>query len=193
MKYFLYLKYFHNTKYFQVKIWFQNRRSKYKKQAKGGQAGSPSSLKRMALDSVDQQGGSGLGGPGAGRQAGLIRSVDGPLMSGPEQKLFELSERFENLGHQTLASLARQILSNTDNNPAKTITRLILHYYDDDLRSFLNSQYPNDLYETFNTAERIQTYIKDTLLAGSESLRRVRLFSIGHQGSGKSSLLHSMR
>ena len=108
--------------------------------------------------------------------------------------LKKLSERFENLGHQTLASLARQIFSHADNNPAKTITRLILHYYGDRyLRSFLNTHYPNDLYGTFNTAERIQTYIKDTLDAGSDSLRRVRLFSIGHQGSGKSSLLHSMR
>ena len=32
----------------QVKIWFQNRRSKYKKQAKGGQAGPSSSLESPA-------------------------------------------------------------------------------------------------------------------------------------------------
>merc|ERR1712126_652094 len=35
----------------QVKIWFQNRRSKYKKQAKGGMGGSASALDNMDNES----------------------------------------------------------------------------------------------------------------------------------------------
>ena len=38
----------------QVKIWFQNRRSKYKKQAKGGQGGPSSSLESPAGPSSPQ-------------------------------------------------------------------------------------------------------------------------------------------
>ena len=111
----------------------------------------------------------------------------------------KLLDRLKKIDCPTLSFHAKQILTHThsdfsDYNPSTLITSLFLYCYgNDSLKSLLQSRFPQYPYEAFNSPERIDSYIKDTLLAGSESLRRSRLFSIGHQRSGKSSLLQSLR
>ena len=80
------------------------------------------------------------------------------------------------------------------NNPAADIARIIHFYYgDDSYREYLRCVSPNIPFEALNSADRIMNYIQDIIKSGSKCLRRKRIFTVGHQGSGKSSLLHSMR
>ena len=74
-----------------------------------------------------------------------------------------------------------------------TTVRIILNYCCVDIRERLDRDFPSELYQSLVTPERISTYIRDTMQSGSSGLRKYRLFTVGHQGCGKSSLNHYIR
>ena len=77
-----------------------------------------------------------------------------------------------------------------------TVIRLILYILCVDIRPSLEKEFPGDQYKTINTIMKVITYLKDIMQSGSSSVsrdRRSRLFITGHQGCGKSSLIHYLR
>ena len=74
-----------------------------------------------------------------------------------------------------------------------SIVRIVLNYCCVEIRERLERDFPSELYQSLDTPERISTYIRDTMLSGSSGLRKYRLFTVGHQGCGKSSLNHYIR
>ena len=84
-------------------------------------------------------------------------------------------------------------------NPAEdsllTTSLKIIHYFygDEHYREYLRESSPTIPFEALNSEERIKNYMDDIIKSGTTCLRRKRIFTVGHQGSGKSSLLHSMR
>ena len=53
--------------------------------------------------------------------------------------------------------------------------------------------FPSESLETFDTPEKIRSSIKDILKFGANHVKRDRVFITGHQGSGKTSLIQSIR
>ena len=79
-------------------------------------------------------------------------------------------------------------------NPAEDIFKIIHYFYGDEhYREYLRESSPTIPFEALNSEERIKNYMDDIIKSGTTCLRRKRIFTVGHQGSGKSSLLHSMR
>lgn len=61
------------------------------------------------------------------------------------------------------------------------------------MRQIFISKFPNVPFTAINTLEKLLDYIKESIESGSTSTRKIRLLTIGHQGSGKTSLIHSVR
>ena len=62
------------------------------------------------------------------------------------------------------------------------------------VRATLDKKFPSELrYNGDNADEKIIQFIEDILKFGSTTVRKERLFMVGHQGSGKSSLVRSLR
>ena len=91
------------------------------------------------------------------------------------------------LGKQTI----REIVQGDDQ--IATTIRIILNYSCADIRERLGWDFPSELYQSLDSPEKISTYIRDTIQSGYSGLRKYRLFTVGHQGCGKSSLNHYIR
>ena len=60
-------------------------------------------------------------------------------------------------------------------------------------RFIFESKFPDIPFDAINTKKKLDSYISEIIESGSTCIRKVRLFTIGHQGSGKTSLIHSVR
>ena len=77
-----------------------------------------------------------------------------------------------------------------------TVIRLILYSLCLDIRPSLEKEFPEDQYKIINNITTLITYLKDVIQSGSNRYNGVkwsRLFITGHQGCGKSSLIHYLR
>merc|ERR1739848_851701 len=61
------------------------------------------------------------------------------------------------------------------------------------LRSLLIRDFPSESLETFDTTEKVVSFTQEVLKFGASHVNRDRVFITGHQGSGKTSLSHSIR
>ena len=105
-----------------------------------------------------------------------------------EKKLVENIKTL--LGQQLVTEIVRR------GDITSTVIRLILYILCVDIRPSLEEEFPRDQYKTINTIMKVITYLKDIVQSGSSSVsrdRRSRLFITGHQGCGKSSLIHYLR
>ena len=94
------------------------------------------------------------------------------------------------LGHLTVTEIVRR------GDVISTVFRLMLYILCVDVRPSLKEEFPEDQYETFNSVDKVITYLRDIIQSGSSSVNRTkrsRLFITGHQGCGKSSLIHYLR
>ena len=61
------------------------------------------------------------------------------------------------------------------------------------VRKIFKSTFSQIPFAAINTKQKLSNYIGEIVESGSTSIRKVRLFTIGHQGAGKTSLLHSIK
>ena len=61
------------------------------------------------------------------------------------------------------------------------------------MREKFKSTFSQIPFDAINTQQKLSNYIGEIVESGSTSIRKVRLFTIGHQGAGKTSLIHSVR
>ena len=61
------------------------------------------------------------------------------------------------------------------------------------VREEFESTFSQIPFDAINTQQKLSNYIGEIVESGSTYLRKVRLFTIGHQGAGKTSLIHSVR
>ena len=103
-----------------------------------------------------------------------------------------MSSLFKNTKCRTLDSY----FATRGNSPAEDVAKIIQYFYSDKDSSYrqkLEIQNPNIPFESLNSADRILHYLEDIIKTGSEIFRKNRMFTVGHQGSGKTSQIHSMR
>ena len=92
------------------------------------------------------------------------------------------------LGDQPLTDIVRR------GDVISTVVRLVLYILIQDVRQSLKIEFPEDQYVTFNSIEKVITYLKDMIGSNrANGTKRCRLFITGHQGCGKSSLIHYLR
>ena len=74
------------------------------------------------------------------------------------------------------------------------IYRMILYKTVPSMREDLDKHFPSEVRFVGEDADRrIIHFIEDVIRFGTASVRKARLFMVGHQGSGKTSLAHSLR
>ena len=61
------------------------------------------------------------------------------------------------------------------------------------MRQVFRTTFTQIPFAAINTKKTLSNYIDKILESGSTSIRKVRLFTTGHQGAGKTSLIHSVR
>ena len=61
------------------------------------------------------------------------------------------------------------------------------------VRLLLDKEFPSEKLGTFDTSVKVLNFINEVLKFGSSHVNRDRVFITGHQGSGKSSLMRSIR
>ena len=79
----------------------------------------------------------------------------------------------------------------TGNSVISSVLRMISYQQYPDSRTTLAEKFPFDL--QFFESSRIISFMEDVIKFGAGSVRKERLFVVGHQGSGKTSLVHSVR
>ena len=79
----------------------------------------------------------------------------------------------------------------TGNSVMSSVLRMISYQQYPDSRTTLTEIFPFDL--QFLESSRIVNFMEDVIKFGAGSVRKERLFVVGHQGSGKTSLIHSVR
>ena len=79
----------------------------------------------------------------------------------------------------------------TGNSVISSVLRMISYQQYPDSRTTLAEKFPFDL--QFLEPSRIVSFMEDVIKFGAGSVRKERLFVVGHQGSGKTSLVHSVR
>ena len=72
-----------------------------------------------------------------------------------------------------------------------SVLRMISYQQYPDSRAILTENFPFDL--KFVQEWRMKSFMEDVIKFGAGSVRKERLFVVGHQGSGKTSLVHSVR
>ena len=92
-----------------------------------------------------------------------------------------------------LPEITELVFENTDWKSNSSILLLLLYIMMPDMRSDLESEFPQIPFDSINTKKKLFDYIGEIIKSGSNCIRKVRLFAIGHQGAGKSSLLHSIK
>ena len=78
----------------------------------------------------------------------------------------------------------------TGNSVISSILRMISYHQYPDSRTTLAEKFPFDV--QFLESSRIISFMEDVIKFGAGSVRKERLFVVGHQGSGKTSLVHSV-
>ena len=79
----------------------------------------------------------------------------------------------------------------TGNSVISSVLRMIAYQQYPDSRTTLTEYFPFDL--KLVEKARVISFMEDVLKFGAASVRKERLFVVGHQGSGKTSLVHSIR
>ena len=79
----------------------------------------------------------------------------------------------------------------TGNSITSIVLRMILYQRYPNHRAYLSENFPLDF--KFVEESRIISFMEDVIKFGAGSVRKDRLFVVGHQGSGKTSLVHSIR
>ena len=79
----------------------------------------------------------------------------------------------------------------TGNSIISSVLRMICYQRYSYTRTILSQQFPFDL--KFVEKSRMISFMEDVIKFGAGSVRKERLFVVGHQGSGKTSLVHSVR
>ena len=75
-----------------------------------------------------------------------------------------------------------------------SVLRMIAYQTFPGMRTTLDTFFQSEVRFLGDGAEaRIIHFIEDVIKFGATSVRRERLFMVGHQGSGKTSLVHSLR
>ena len=74
-----------------------------------------------------------------------------------------------------------------------TVLLLFLNIVLPAMREVFKSTFSQIPFSAINTYQKLISYIGEIVESGSTAIRKVRLFTIGHQGAGKTSLLHSVR
>ena len=74
-----------------------------------------------------------------------------------------------------------------------TVLLLFLNLILPSMREIFTSTFSQIPFAAINTYLKLFNYIGEIVESGSTAIRKVRLFTIGHQGAGKTSLLHSVR
>ena len=74
-----------------------------------------------------------------------------------------------------------------------TVILLFLNIIFPAMREIFRSTFSQIPFGAINTKQKLSNYIGEIVESGSTSIRKVRLFTIGHQGAGKTSLLQSVR
>ena len=62
-----------------------------------------------------------------------------------------------------------------------------------ELRPLLIKEFPSESLHTFDSTEKVLNFTQEVLKFGASHVNRDRIFITGHQGSGKTSLSHSIR
>ena len=74
-----------------------------------------------------------------------------------------------------------------------TVLLLFIYILFPGVRFLFPLKFPQIPFTAINTKKKLDNYINKIVESGSTCIRKVRLFTIGHQGSGKTSLIHSVR
>ena len=75
-----------------------------------------------------------------------------------------------------------------------TVLRMIAYHTVPGMRTSLDTFFQSEVRFVGEDAEaRIINFVEDLIKFGATSVRKERLFMVGHQGSGKTSLVHSLR
>ena len=106
-----------------------------------------------------------------------------------EREFLEKITRVSNKENETV-DLKKAL---TGNGLVPSIVRKLAFYVVRQLRPILREEFPSESLETFDTSEKIRSNIKDFLKFGASHVKRDRVFITGHQGSGKTSLIQSIR
>ena len=77
------------------------------------------------------------------------------------------------------------------NSIISSILRMICYQKYPNTRTTLSENFPFDL--KFVEKSRMISFMEDVIKFGAGSVRKERVFVVGHQGSGKTSLVHSVR
>ena len=85
-----------------------------------------------------------------------------------------------------------QVLNGT--SIVSVVMRMIAYETVPEMRDSLNQNFPSEIRFVGEDAYAgIVNFIKDVIERGAMSVSKERLFIVGHQGSGKTSLAHSLR
>ena len=80
------------------------------------------------------------------------------------------------------------------NSLMSSVLRMIAYQTIPEMRTTLAADFPSEVRFVGEKAEtRIISFVEDVIKFGATSVRKERVFLVGHQGSGKTSLAHSVR
>ena len=99
------------------------------------------------------------------------------------------------IGHLEMPELSEITFSSSTSSDSliSTVLLLLLNIILPPMRKIFLSTFSHIPFSAINTKLKLSNYIREILKPGATCVRKVRLFTIGHQGAGKTSLLHSVR
>ena len=104
----------------------------------------------------------------------------------------DLEEMRKLVGECGLADSIEEALSGK--SVVSIILRMIAYQTVPAVRDTLDKDFPSEVrYKGEDGDEQIINFIQDVIKFGATSVRKERIFFVGHQGSGKTSLAHSLR
>ena len=120
----------------------------------------------------------------------------------------QITQNWDTLG-ETLNDEEKQILADIIGSPSlegeflqkvltgsdlvSSIARKLAFKTITGIRLLLLKEFPSEKLGTFDTSEKVLNFINDVLMFGASHVNRDRVFITGHQGSGKTSLMRSIR
>ena len=120
----------------------------------------------------------------------------------------QITQNWDTLG-ETLNDEEKQILADIIGSPSlegeflqkvltgsdlvSSIARKLAFKTITGIRLLLLEEFPSEKLGTFDTSEKVLNFINDVLMFGASHVNRDRVFITGHQGSGKTSLMRSIR
>ena len=120
----------------------------------------------------------------------------------------QITQNWDTLG-ETLNDEEKQILADIIGSPSlegeflqkvltgsdlvSSIARKLAFKTITGIRLLLLKEFPSEKLGTFDTSEKVLNFINDVLMFGASHVNRDRVFITGHQGSGKTSMMRSIR